>query len=105
MTLMLLFLALQGVPLTASDQPYQGPTVKPQYNDPGGGAGGGDEHPWQDNDNDQDIDGFSKSIKNLVSLVFDFFNGKKKISKSDYRPNVKTKGKTESKFSRRFWTK
>jgi hypothetical protein len=99
--MVILFFALQNVPLMAIDKPYQPPTiVNPEYDDPGDGDGDGDEHPWEDNDDDDDATGFNKQVKFLISMFTGFFKTEKKASKSSNRQSFKNKGKSGEKFIR-----
>jgi len=101
--MVLLFLALQTAPLMAVDNPYQPPTmVNPEYNDPGDGDGDGDEHPWEDNDDNDDATGFNKQVKCLISMFTGLFKSEKKASKSTDRQSVKNKGKLGEKFIRQY---
>ena len=100
--MVLLFLALFTAPLMAVDNPNQAPTmVNPEYNDPGDGGGDGDEHPWEDNDDD-DATGFNKQVKCLISMFTGFFKSEKKASKSTDRQSAKNKGKLGEKFIRQY---
>ena len=100
--MVLLFLAPSSVPLMAYDKPYQPPVViNPEYEDPGDGDDT-DEHPWEDNDNDDDVTGFSKHVKCLISMFSGLFKSDKKPSKSSDRQSVKSKGKTGKKYIRQF---
>ncbi len=96
--LMLLFLAVQAVPLAAWDR-LQGGTdsFSAEENADDDGGGGGEEHPWQDDDGDDDdaISGFSKGIKALISLFF----GKKDIEKKPAPKKEKVKKDHSSKKS------
>lgn len=101
--MVLLFLALPAAPLMAFDKPYQPPAiVEPEYDDPGGGDDDGDEHPWEDNDGGNDVTGFQKHVKCLISMFAGLFKSEKKTSKSTDRQSVKLKGKLGKKFIRQF---
>lgn len=83
-TILLLFLAMQVVPLGAKNQP-QNPTqdVDPIIIDPNADPnGGGEEHPWEDNEDDGDIgisDG-KTSLDIIISQFLNLFKGGDKLS-------------------------
>jgi len=77
-TVLLLFLAVYAVPVSASDRPKEEPTFEqPHNNDADGDPGGGEEHPWQDNDDDDGIFSYKKGLKCLLSL----FSRQKEVDK------------------------
>jgi len=94
-TVLLLFLALQVVPLSAANQADNAtqdfdPIIEDPNIDP---EGGGDEHPWEDNEDDGDI-GNSKgkySLDIIISQFFNLFKGEEKLSEK------KSSGKKVSK--------
>jgi hypothetical protein len=83
---LLLFLAVQAVPLMATDKVGGGtPTIAVPNHDDGGGDGG-EEHPWQDDDGDNNgTAGFSKHIDWLIGLFFDIKIVKKVEKDNDQR--------------------
>ena len=97
-TVLLLFLALQVVPLSAANQAKSTaqdfvPIIDDPNVDPNGG---GEEHPWEDNEDDGDI-GVSNgksSLDIIISQFFNLFKSKDKLSKK------KSSGKKESKPKR-----
>jgi hypothetical protein len=93
-TVVLLFLAVQTVPLLATNKPkISQPIINPNNNDPGEDPGSGEEHPWQDNDDDTGFSKYGDGINNIISLIKQAFNGKKKskvTSKKKYEKPIKS---------------
>ncbi len=68
----LLFLVIQVVPLAAKNRQSSTVfTVKPDVNMNDGGPGGGEEHPWQDNPDDDGPTPFYSKNGNAVITLFE----------------------------------
>ena len=93
--LLLLFLAVQAVPLMAWDKPRgQNGITETQANQADDDSGGGEEHPWQDDDGDNGTTSFTKGVKALISLFFGKGNDiekQKKQEKKKSRDNDTTR--------------
>ncbi len=89
---LLLFLAVQTVPLMATDTVgSKVPTIAaPNHND-GGGDGDGEEHPWQDDSGDNTgTMSFSKSLDWLIGLFFNKNNeGNRTLEKNNDQRNTR----------------
>ena len=100
-TVLLLFLALQVTPVVAKNQP-QNPTqtADPIIDNPDDDPnGGGEEHPWEDNEDDGDIgvnDGKS-SLDLLISQIVSFFTGDSKTIKEKSAKKKESQSRRASK--------
>ncbi len=94
-TVLLLFLAVNSVPLIASDRPMQDPTIENAHNNEADGGGGGEEHPWQDNDDDDDgLFNYKKGLQYLISLFT-------RDKEADQKPERSKKAEPVKKFDKK----
>lgn len=98
---LLLFLALQVTPVVAKNQPQSptqtaDPIIDNPEDDPNGG---GEEHPWEDNEDDGDFgvnDGKS-TLDMLISQIINFIKGDQKTVKGNSKKDKDSKSKRASK--------
>ena len=96
--LLLLFLAVQTVPLMAWDKPRGQDGIEETEDNQGDDEGGdGEEHPWQDTDDDDGTISFSKGVQALISLFFGKGKDVEKQKKQDQKKSRKDVSTKKSK--------